>query len=629
MLPSQRQVNRTLERLPQRLLRIGFALFFCGVNTPISPAQVVDLPPPPGGNSFGPQEGYPAVPRVALPEVSAIEGDSLPGGADRAPLVADVPPPPVQLSEAIRMLEIVPETPVIESNSAATPNVETVAPAPDSPLPLPPEPWWAESVAAPIRANSSSISIDLDQLFLLTATHSGRVQAIAQTPWINQTQVEQARAAFDPTVISNTRFDSTSEPVENTLTTGGASRLQDHVLGIDAGLRGRNYAGTTYNMGQRLGHKNSNSDFFVPNDQGSARIFANLTHPLLRGRKIDPARSLVITAQFQTQAAQADYQDAIQKQLFQVADTYWLLYTERASLLQRQRHLIRAQQIADLLQHRASHDSSPSQILRARAAVTNRNAEIVQSDARIRNLESRLGALTNAPELSAESRHEFLPIQPAGVLPISFDMQGEVAKALEQRPELKKLAHKLSIARVRLQLAQDQTRPTLNLVAEGYIAGLQGNSDIFGAWTDQFSTGRPGYAAGFVYERPVRNREAKAAVQQWQYEIAQLNHLTIEAKGNIQAEVETALRNVEASKLAVESRWQSQLAAATEVEYLYDRWQSLGNDPRFGQLQLDDLLRSQDRLLQEEQNLLQALVQYNRALLEVQRATGMLVRFAH
>ena len=59
-----------------------------------------------------------------------------------------------------------------------------------------------------------------------------------------------------------------------------------------------------------------------------------------------------------------------------------------------------------------------------------------------------------------------------------------------------------------------------------------------------------------------------------------------------------------------------------------DRWEMLGNDPRLGQLQLNDLLDGQDRLLQEEQDLLQALVQYNRSILEVQRATGSLILFA-
>lgn len=489
-------------------------------------------------------------------------------------------------------------------------------------------PWWTDLVPVPFRGTAKSLPIELDMLFVLTAAHSGHVQAISQAPWINQMQVEQARAAFDPTIFSDARFDSTSEPVGNTLTTGGPPRLQDNVLGMDAGLRGQNQRGSSYTLGQKLGHKNSNSNFFVPNDQGTARLSATLNKPLLRGRVTDVNRTLVLTAEFQTATARAEYETALQKQLFQVADTYWSLYVERASLLQRQRHLARAKEIAELLSSREMLDSSSSQILRARAAVANRTAELAQADARIRNLESRLRALVNAPELIEDRAAEFLPTQAALIQPIEFDVESEVSTALQLRPELADLQTKLDVVSARLNLARDQTKPSLNLVAEGYVAGLQGRSNIAGAWSNQFTEGRPGVAAGFVYELPYRQRAANASVRQRQYENLQLGHLVREARENIRAEVETATRDVQAQAQTAIGRKVSLEAAESEVVALQDRWKTLGNDPRLGQLQLSDLLSAQDRLLQEEQNLLQALVQYNRSLLEVQRATGKLVQFA-
>lgn len=490
------------------------------------------------------------------------------------------------------------------------------------------EPWWSAPSLEPLRPERQPLPIDLDMLFALTAAYSGRVQAVRQVPSISKAQLDQARAAFNPTLFSNNKFNSTSDPVENTLTTGGPTRLEDKIVGLDSGLKGQNQNGTNYQIGQHLGHKNSNSRFFSPQDQGTARLYANLTQPLMRGRRIDVNRSLVLTAQFETEAAKASYQDALQKQLFQVADAYWSLYSERASLLQRRQHLNRACEIADLLFAREGYDSSSSQVLRARATVANRNAELTQADARIRNLESRLRALINAPELTNNRNVEFLPSQTPSLLPFEFDIENEVGMALQRRPELMELARNLEAANVRLRLARDQTKPTLNLVGEGYVAGLQGHSDIPGAFVDQFSKGPPGFAGGLVFERPVGNRAATAAVRQRQCEVVQLSHLISEANENVHAEVETAIRNVQATKQAAIGRQISIEAANAEVTALKDRWQTLGNDPRLGQLQLNDLLSSQDRLLQEEQNLLEALVQYNRAILEVQRATGVLVQFA-
>ncbi|QDT04439.1 Outer membrane efflux protein [Rubripirellula lacrimiformis] len=488
--------------------------------------------------------------------------------------------------------------------------------------------WWTPLVSDPLRDPNTALAIDLDQLFVLTVMYSGRVLAVEQTKWINQARTAQAVSEFDPTVFGSSRYDSTSDPAESTLTTGGPARLEDDIVAGDAGVRGQNSRGVKYNVGQSLGHKNSNSNFFIPNNQGYTRLFANMTHPLLRGRKIDVNRSLVLTAQFQTKGAQASYHESIQQQLIQVSDAYWQLYTERATFLQRSRHLQRATEIANLLHARADHDSSRTQVLRTRAAVADRTADISQSDARIRNLESNLRSLVNAPELTSNRDSEFLPVQPAVVLPVHFDAQIEVAAALGQRPELQRLNSEMDVARTRLRLANDQKKATLNFVSEAYLAGRQGDSDVLGALTDQFTVGRPGYGAGLVYERPMGNRNANASARQAYFQISQLQHLTTETTEKIYTEVESAVRDVAASSKAIDLRRIAREAAAAEADYLLDRWRSLGNDPNLGQIQLNDLLQAQDRLLQEEQNLLQALVQYNRAVLEVQRATGALVSFA-
>ncbi|WP_197452458.1 TolC family protein [Rosistilla carotiformis] len=488
--------------------------------------------------------------------------------------------------------------------------------------------WWIPGTARPLRSAPAALPIDLMTLFEWTVQHSARVQAVAQAPWISGTQIEQARGVFDPRIYSDSDYNSSSDPVENILTTGGPPRLEDQLLGTEVGVRGQTSSGGSYGIGQGLGHKNSNSTFFLPNNQGSAGLFANWSQPLLQGRSIDANRSLILTAQFDTAAAQAKYTDAILTQLFDVANGYWSLYVERANLLLRQRHLERAQRIAVQLEHRQSLDAVRSQVLRAQAAVANRRAELSLAEANIKNEESRLRALVNAPAFSDQGHAELLPVQPAVISPIDFDIESEVALAINRRPEILELHELVNATQVRLNLAQDQTRPQLNLVLQGQLAGRQGASDIVGAWSNQFTEGRPGVGGGLQYQLPYRNRTAHGQVRQRQYELTQLTMLIREKSANIRAEVEIAVRNLRASHAAAISRRESLAAVHAELAYLEDRWQLLGNDPRLGQLQLDDLLNGQDRLLREEQALLQSITQYNRSLIEVQRATGALVYFS-
>lgn len=549
--------------------------------------------------------------RLHLPQLNNVSGQaSRPVNAPVANMLAAwasdasaIENPPLQLD-------------LREASSLSAPAIETPQ-------------WWVEPTAKPLRVAPSAIPVDLMTLFSMTVQHSARVQAVAQAPWISGTQIEQAQGVFDPRIYSDTDFNSSSDPVESTLATGGPPRLEDQLLGGEIGLRGQTTSGASYGVGQSLGHKNSNSTFFVPNDQGSAGLFANWTQPLMQGRRIDPNRSLVLTAQFDTAAAQAKYSDAILTQLFDVGNAYWSLYVERANLLIRRRHLARAQRIAEQLEHRQSLDSVRSQVLRAHAAVANRQAELTLSEANIKNQESRLRSLVNAPAFSDQGHAELLPAQPAVIVPVDFNIEAEVAIAIQRRPEILELQELVNATQVRLNLAQDQTRPQLNLVVQGQLAGRQGDSDIVGAWTNQFTEGRPGFGGGLQYQRPYRNRTANAQVRQRQLEMTQLSMLIREKSANVRAEVEIAVRNLRASHAAAISRRESLTAVQAEIEYLEDRWRLLGNDPRLGQLQLDDLLNGQDRLLREEQALLQSITQYNRSLIEVQRATGALVYFAH
>ena len=372
---------------------------------------------------------------------------------------------------------------------------------------------------------ATHLNVSPQTLFLWVAAHSKKVQAARIEPQIAQAKVLQADAAFDPTLFSDNRFDSTNDPVESTLTTGGPPRLEDQIFGSDTGLRGQNRRGTSYTLGQKLRFKDSNSTFFSPSQQATSRLRIGITKPLLRGRLTDVNRTLLLTAKFDTQTAQTEFSLTLQEHLFGTVRAYWTLYYEHASKLQRERHLQRAREIANVLQQRTSFDSAKSQVFRVRAAVKNREAELAKVQARIKNAESQLRALVNAPELINQRDRALIPMRSPNVYQIELDIEAEVAEAHLARPEIRELQAEIGAVNARLRLARDQLKPTLNVVGEAYIAGLEGNNDIGDAWVDQFKEGSPGFAAGLVYERPIGNRAAGGATRQRKFELVRMQYL--------------------------------------------------------------------------------------------------------
>ena len=466
-----------------------------------------------------------------------------------------------------------------------------------------------------------------DSLFLWVVLHSEKIKAAAISPHVLRSKIAQAEGTFEPLLYNENRWNQTSDPVESILTTGGPPRLEDDIINSETGIRVQTRGGTSYNLGQRFGLKDSNSTFFEPNDQATSRLTLGVTQPLLRGRATDLNRTLLLTSKIETQEGESEYARVLQEQLSEVASVYWSLFFEHASRAQRVRHMKLAEEIVQVLQHRSNHDSVESQILRAQSAVANRRAELVTVDANIRNLESQLRSLVNAPELTSDRSTTVLPIEPPDVVSIDVSLDSEVEMALQLRPELRKTDSQIAAAMARLRLASDQTQTRFDLVGEVYSAGLRGNNNISDAFADQFAEGRPGFSAGIVMDRPSEGRGLRGAQRQRQLELHQLHHLKRELEENVRSEVETATRNVIASLHATNARRQSLSAAEKERDYLWDRWVTLGNDQKLGRIDLNELLEVQDRVLQQEQSLLSAMVEFSMALVELKKATGTLVQF--
>lgn len=469
------------------------------------------------------------------------------------------------------------------------------------------------------------LHVDLGTLMQLAMRCSQQVKAFEVTAWIRNEQTNIADARFDPELYADGRFDDTSDPVGNTLTTGGPARLNEHRARLESGLRRKTYSGASLSLAQQLGHDNSNSVFFVPNDQGNARLSLELRQPLLEGRGKAYNQSFVIATVFETQEAEAEYLKALQNRLYDVGAAYWTLYRETAVLLQRQRHVQRAVGIAEELQQRQGFDVLQSQTLRANAAVATRESELAVAQATLRNSQSRIRALINAPCLQCNPMPFMIPAQFPPDCEFPVNHAADVSQALMRRPEMRALAAQLQAADVRTAQAANEVLPSLDLVLESYVRGLEGESDVGEAWLEQFNEGAPSYGVGLQFSTPIGNRAAQSRLQQRRLDYARIRHLMNDQSDIVRSEVEIATRNVQAAYHTIQSRRLAVQAVAAEMQYLNERWKRLRGDYALGQLQLDDLLNAQVRLFEEEKALVTAQAAYGTALLELQRASGALV----
>ncbi|MBL8825931.1 MAG: TolC family protein [Planctomycetaceae bacterium] len=517
------------------------------------------------------------------------------------------------------------------SDAAAAPALQVpvgVDPLPLNPDRLRPESelhvWWSDAIRQPFGDPQQALPIELNPAVVQALTHSAHVAVLRETAAIACTSIVRAEANFDALRFAESRFTDTSDPVGNTLTTGGAPRFIDETWYANAGLRRRTLTGAQLEMSQRLGYQNNNSLFFVPKNQATARLNISLTQPLLRGAGTCYNNSVIVLARIDADLAHDQFSADMQAYLVDLHKAFWDIYLQRAGYVQRRRLLLEAQEVLAELEARKHVDVLSTQLARARAAVATREVAVFKFEAAAKNGAARFKSLVNDPFLDQACVCELIPINPPDACYGDADLCVALATALDSRPEIHQATRSLRAASTRLNVSNKDLLPMLNVVLGAYASGLQGQSDFSNAIGDQFSVGRPTYWGGLTYEVPWGNRAAKAQFQARQLELKRAGSQLQAVAATIRAEVEIAARDVTTTCREVRSKYQAMLAEQQEVELLLERWRSLAGDQQVAGIVLNDLLDAQDRRASAELDMVGAQVSHRIAWIQLKRATGTL-----
>ncbi len=500
-------------------------------------------------------------------------------------------------------------------------------PIPETLIPRDAAPWWEAQALRPMGESPTTISVDVGSLIVEALRFSSRVQAISDNAVIAETNVIRADAEFDTRLFMETKLNRTSIPTGSTLEAGAnVPRLREEDWFYRAGLRKKNVVGGKFEAAQRIGTRNSNSVFFLPEDQGNARLTLSYNQPLLNGYGVAYNTSLIVLARFDTRIAVDRSVAELQEYLLEVTETLWQLYLQRSVLLQQQKHFERAQSILTRLESRRDLDSLETQIARARAAVALRRTAVIRAKAAIRDAESRLRALVNAPDLLADRTAELVPTLAPGSDFVPVDFQRALITALENRPDLDSATQEVEAARVRLGVAKNELLPVLDAVLETYVSGLRGDYRIGDSWVDQFSVGEPGYTAGLVFEVPLGRRAAKANTTRRSAELRQLVNRFQATVETVTSEVEVAVREVETAYRELQAKYEAMRASDFDMQYLQGRWETMAGEDNAASFMLEDLLDSQDRAALAEFNFAQGQIEYALSLTRLNRALGTLLK---
>ncbi len=620
---KQLQSPPLLKELPSDVPTVPESITFAeassrtAATTAATPTAATSLPAPSLPANLLPVTPLPAIPSLLEPQVSqfapALSADTQKSDSVTLP---PIPLPPIPIVEVDVNGTADGQSAHVGSDNAGS-NVisDTLT-----------QPWWTD-LGAIDGAQADVSLVELDQLIWMAIERSPYVRSLLIEPQIQEARASAALGVFDPTPFINSLFNDSSNPVGNTLTTGGPTRLNENLWENSAGVRARTQSGAQTELSQEMNLHDSNSLFFLPANQADSRMVLRYTQPLMRGAGKTYNRSSFVVASLASSESTFDVTSKIQQHVFTIATNYWELYYARSNFQQGERGLERLIQLRDQLQGRADLDSLRSQLYRADSQISRQRSQQARAQAQMVASEAKLRAAIGATESSSELSKHLVPITlPADWKP-NLDAQSELGLALNCHPQILANHARIKAAKVRLKVAENELRPTLNLVMEGYARGLNGGYNVGSSFGDQFSQGSPSYSAGMTYQRPYRNVAAKAILREKRLEMQKLLFDLDNALLVISADVESEIASAQAAYAELESAVRATLAAHAELEYLTARWSNAFLEPTQSgtSLLLDQLLNANVQLIQAENVWARAQADHMLALARVRLASGTLL----
>jgi outer membrane protein TolC len=499
-----------------------------------------------------------------------------------------------------------------------------------------PAPLLAASQGLQDHVANGKLVLSLDDTIRLALSNNTDIRLDRSQMEFAQNNVHRAHGPFDPLVTSSFADNRTKSPT--IAQTQGAPILETLSQTTAFGFAKTFETGTNFQSSFSASKLSTNSSLSTLNPSIATDLQFSVTQPLLRNFGLFPNRAPILVAQRNLKQARASFQGEVNDIILRTVGNYWNVVLARESLVVQRKSLEEAQKSYD-------HDKKalglgalpPLDIYRSESQVASRRVGVIQAEYALKQAEDQFRQIVGAdldPSIRVLDLELIDQPEPLGDLP-NTDIATALARALANRPEFEAAHQQLASDELIIRLAHNSLKPDLEL--SGFYLGngvagnqfntanppqLIGKTGLGDSLGQTFHFTYPAYGAALSLSLPVKNHSAEANLadadasrRRDQYRERQTNqNITLEVTNAVHA-LEQAKLSMEASKVALDLAQKSLRADERKYE--------LGAETVFF------VLDSQIVLAQAELNLIQAQVNFQVAVAQVDHATGDLLDHHH
>jgi HAE1 family hydrophobic/amphiphilic exporter-1 len=521
--------------------------------------------------------------------------------------------------------------------------------AQDPPTARSPQSQDQQPVARPIPTRTVGLEpgkvvrLTLREAILMALENNPDIELERSNVRMAQYDLFAAQGVYDLTYTASSAYNSFTQANIRLFSGTTATTTSQQQLTYNAGAQQLlERTGGSYSI--NFNNTRNTNNFSILSPQYNPQLSFNFTQPLFRNFKIDNNRRQIKIAKKSLDLSDAQFRQRAIEIISSVQQAYWdLALAIRNEDVARESVKLAETQLNNNKRQVEVGTLAPIDVVSAATSLESRRQAVFQAMNAVAQAENQLKALTVKGPNDEIWNAQIVPVESFEIQQVTLPLEDAVKLAIENRPELKRFALQKEINQINIDFFRNQAKPQIDLVANYSMIGIGGSrnsNNPLALVTPACVEGQPpppsgclppaalgGYGSalknllkndfrtwsvGVNISLPWRNRVAKANLGREIESGRQIDLNTRRMVQNIEAEVRNAVQAVEMAKLRIEAA-----KAATE----YARQQLIGEEKKFaaGLSSTFLILTRQNELSQAQFTELQALGDYNKAVVQLQR----------
>ena len=474
-----------------------------------------------------------------------------------------------------------------------------------------------------------------------------------------------AKGIYDPRIITTAFYERAENPIASFLSGGqNGSVIQNDYAGT-ARLEGQSpFLGGNYRLDFSSVRLTTNNQFTALSPQYPTALTFSYTQPLLRGLKIDNNRRQIEIARKNLSLTDAQFRQRAIDTITNVQRAYWdLVFSLRSLQVQRDAVTVARTQLEHNKRLVQEGQLAPIDVVAAEAQISTYEQGVFSALEGVSRAENNLKNLIAENQKAPIWTESLVPTDPVDLAVPEISLPDALKTAMENRPELQQANVLREINEIDQRYFKDQTKPGIDLVGTYGVTGLAGSissginpitasnlelrervnelsrleqldplpvippqtfsPDLLGGYNQSLqnllANRYNNFRVGVQISLPLRNRTAEAQLGRSLVEGERIGTQREQLEQTIQVDVRNALQAMRSS----EARLRAAVATREANE------QQFASEQRkldVGQSTVFLVLERQTALTEARGRELQAQTDLNKAIADLQRATGNALR---